>query len=111
MVETEELDPWSLFLYAMKAPMTKDRYKTRVAKFFDYIGLDEEGQTVEKKARIFASRGKEDINWAFTNVLKFIHFHKERVDRKEISELLLETMQKVSSYSVIWQTYLFHGRR
>jgi hypothetical protein len=85
MVESEELDPWSLFLYAMKAPMTKDRYKTRVAKFFDFIGLDDKTQKVEEKARIFASKGKEDINWAFTNILRFIHFQKERVDRKEIS--------------------------
>ena len=84
-IESEELDPWSLFIYAMKAPMTKDRYKTRVSKFFDFIGLDKEGQTVEDKARIFAKRGKEDINWAFSNVLRFIHFQKERVDRKEIS--------------------------
>jgi hypothetical protein len=43
-IESKELDPWSLFIFAMKAPMTKDRYKTRVAKFFDFIGLDE-GQT------------------------------------------------------------------
>jgi hypothetical protein len=84
-IESEELDPWSLFIYAMKAPMTKDRYKTRVAKFFDFIGLDKEGQKVEDKARIFANKGKEDINWAFSNVLRFIHFQKERVDRKEIS--------------------------
>jgi len=72
-------------MYAMKAPMTKERYKTRVAKFFDFIGLDKEGQSVEDKARIFANRGKEDINWAFSNVLRFIHFQKERVDRKEIT--------------------------
>ena len=84
-IESEELDPWSLFIYAMKAPMTKDRYKTRVAKFFDFIGLNKEGRTVEEKARIFANRGKEDINWAFSNVLKFIHFQKGRVDRKEIT--------------------------
>jgi len=84
-IESEELDPWSLFLYAMKAPMTKDRYKTRVAKFFDFIGLDDKGQTVGEKARIFANKGKEDLNWAFTNILKFIHFQKERVSRKEIS--------------------------
>jgi integrase len=86
-LEPEELDAWSLFLYAMKAPMTKDRYKTRVAKFFDFIGLDndKEGQTVQDKARIFANRGKEDVNWAFSNILRFIHFQKERVDRKEIS--------------------------
>lgn len=43
------MDPWSLFIYAMKAPMTKDRYKTRVTKFFDFIGLDKEGQTVQDK--------------------------------------------------------------
>ncbi|MDQ3837929.1 MAG: hypothetical protein M3297_01520 [Thermoproteota archaeon] len=58
-IESEEPDPWSLFLYAMKAPMTKDRYKTRVAKFFDFIGLDDnnkEGQTVQDKARIFANK-------------------------------------------------------
>jgi hypothetical protein len=58
-VESEELDPWSLFIYAMKAPMTKDRYKTRVVKFFDFIGLDKEGKIVQDKARIFANRGKE----------------------------------------------------
>ena len=53
-----ELDPWSLFIYAMKAPMTRDRYKTRVAKFFDFIGLDDnEGTIVQDKARIFANRG------------------------------------------------------
>ena len=69
----------------MKAPMTKDRYKTRVSKFFDFIGLDKEGHAIEDKARTFAKRGKEDINWAFSNVLRFIHFQKERVDKKEIS--------------------------
>jgi hypothetical protein len=65
--------------------MTKDRYETRVAKFFDFIGLDKECQNIEDKARIFASRGEEDINWAFSNVLRFIHFQKGRVDKKEIS--------------------------
>jgi hypothetical protein len=49
----------------MKAPMTKDRYKTRVAKFFDFIGLDDnnkEGQTVQDKARIFANKSLHRIN-------------------------------------------------
>ena len=93
-IEPEELDPWSLFIYAMKAPMTKNRYKTRVAKFFDFIGLNKEGQTVEDKARIFANKGKEDINWAFSNVLKFIHFQKERVDRKEITGATVRNYSK-----------------
>ena len=37
--EESELDPWTLFLNAMRAPMTRDRYKTRVAKFFNFIGI------------------------------------------------------------------------
>jgi hypothetical protein len=40
---------------------------------------------VEDKARVLANKGKEDINWAFSSVLRFIHFQKERVDRKEIT--------------------------
>jgi integrase len=72
-----------LFIYAMKAPMTRDRYQTRVAKFFDFAGIS--GTTLEEKARNFANRGKDDINWTFSNILKFVHFQKERVNRKEIT--------------------------
>ena len=39
--ELEELDPWSLYIYAMKAPMTRDRYQTRLAKFLDFIGMQQ----------------------------------------------------------------------
>jgi hypothetical protein len=33
MIEESELDPWKLFLNAMRSPMTRDRYQTRVASF------------------------------------------------------------------------------
>jgi hypothetical protein len=33
MVEKSELDPWKLFLNAMRSPVTRDRYSTRVAKY------------------------------------------------------------------------------
>jgi hypothetical protein len=77
----------------MKAPLTRDRYKTRVAKFFDFIGIDE-GKTLEEKARTFANRGKDDINWAFSNILKFIYFQKERVYRKEITAATVRNYAK-----------------
>jgi hypothetical protein len=67
----------------MRAPMTRDRYQTRVAKFFDFIGIT--GKTLEQKARTFAKKGNRDTNWALSNILKFIYFQRERVDRKEIS--------------------------
>ena len=40
--ERPELDPWSLYIYAMKAPMTREKYKIRLAKFLDFIGLEVE---------------------------------------------------------------------
>ena len=83
LIEESELDPWTLFLNAMRAPMTRDRYRTRVAKFFDFIGIS--GKTVEQKARTFANKGKTDTNWALGNILKFVYFEKERVEKKEIS--------------------------
>jgi hypothetical protein len=101
MVESEELDPWSLFLYAMKAPMTKNRYKTRVAKFFDFIGLDKEGHTVEEKAKIFVNRGKADTEWAFSSILRFIHFHRERVekgDHRSYCQKLCKKYQTILRY-------------
>jgi hypothetical protein len=82
-ITTNELDPWSLFNYAMKAPMTRDRYKTRVVKFFEFIGID--GTTIEDKARNFVTKANEDGTWAFNNIMKFTYFHRQRVDRKEIS--------------------------
>jgi hypothetical protein len=37
-------DPWSIFLYGMKAPMTSEKYRGRLAKFFDFIVLTGGGQ-------------------------------------------------------------------
>jgi hypothetical protein len=36
------MDLWSIFLYEMKAPMTREKYRGRLAKFFDSIGLTQE---------------------------------------------------------------------
>ena len=80
---SDELEPWSLFIYAMKAPMTRDRYQTRVAKFFEFIGID--GKTIEERARNFVIIAKDDNTWAFNSVMKFTYFQRQRVDRKEIS--------------------------
>ena len=83
MVQESDLDPWTLFLNAMRAPMTRDRYQTRVAKFFDFVGIP--GKTLKEKARTYAKKGKIDTNWALGSILKFVYFHRERVYKKEIS--------------------------
>ncbi len=47
---TTELDPWSLYIYAMKLPMTRNGYQTRLAKFFDFIELY--GSTLDERAKL-----------------------------------------------------------
>jgi hypothetical protein len=44
----------------MKSPMIRNRYQTRLARFFDFIELA--GSAVDKRARTFAKRSKIDRN-------------------------------------------------
>lgn len=80
----QESDTWSLYLYAMKSPVTREKYQKRLEKFFDFLGL--EGKTVEEKSKDFINRkDNEESQWVFNNLIKFMQFHLERVNRKEIT--------------------------
>ena len=46
-----EPDLWSLYLYALKSPVTREKYQKRLERFFDFLGL--EGSTVEEKSKVF----------------------------------------------------------
>jgi hypothetical protein len=81
-LETATTDPWTLFLYALKAPATKDKYIQRLTKFLDFLGYT---ATKEDKARAFAAQAKADPVHAFNSVLKFFQSKREQIDRKEIS--------------------------
>ena len=37
---------WSLYLYALKSPVAREKYQKRLEKLFDFLGL--EGKTVEE---------------------------------------------------------------
>jgi hypothetical protein len=78
-----DLDHWTLYLYAMKSPVTRDKYQKRLGKFFDFIGL--EGSTIEDKSKVFVEMARKDSNWTFSNILRFIQFQNSRVIQKEIS--------------------------
>jgi hypothetical protein len=75
-------DAYSLFLYAMNSPVTRDRYTTRLRRFFSFIGIKGE---VEEQCRIFIEKVNKDNEFAFRSIISFLHAQKERVDRKEIT--------------------------
>ena len=36
-IENRRLDPWTLYLYAMKSPATKEKYVMRLGKFLNFL--------------------------------------------------------------------------
>jgi hypothetical protein len=45
-----------------------------------------EGSTTEEKIRVFVEMARKDnSNWTFNNILRFIQFQNNRVSQKEIS--------------------------
>jgi hypothetical protein len=84
-IENIDQDIWSLYLYALKSPVTREKYQKRLEKFFDFIRL--EGATIKDKSSSFIKRIEKERNsqWVFNNILKFMQFHLDRVNRKEIT--------------------------
>lgn len=80
---SEELGIWKLYLFALKSPLTREKYQKRMEKFFEFIGM--EGKTVEEKSLIFVKKSHSEGNqWVFNSVLKFMLYQLDRVNRKEI---------------------------
>jgi hypothetical protein len=92
-IDNQELDIWSLYLFGLKSPITKEKYKTRLDKFFNFLGL--EGKNVEEKSIKFINLSKTEGNqWVFNSILKFMQFHLERVNRKEITGSAIQNYLK-----------------
>jgi integrase len=86
-------DIWSLYLYAMKSPITRQKYIGRLDKFFDFLEL--EGATPEEKSNYFILKSKEkDAQWIFSSILKFMQFQLERVRKREITGSTLNNYLK-----------------
>jgi integrase len=89
-----ESDPYSIFIFAMNAPQTKEKYVTRLKRFFDFINLP--GSTMQERCNSFVekSRNKDEDKWLLNNLLRFLQMYKERVQRKEITGSTLRNYVK-----------------
>jgi len=102
------INPYSLFLHAMKSPVTKKKYSRRLEMFFEFIKIP--GENLEERCLTFVNSGKNNVNWVFTNILKFVLSYKERIDKKEISGATLinylkaiKLFCKMSDISINWK--------
>jgi integrase len=77
-----ESDPYSLFLFAINSPLTKQKYVPRLNKFFDFIKLN---GTIQERCKAFVKKAKDEPSCVVSYVIKYLQMNKERVERKEIT--------------------------
>ncbi len=87
------LDAYTIFGYALRSPYTKETYFRRLRRFFDFIDLDLRADFAHR-CNLFANKAIKDPNWAFITILRFLQFHKERVELKEITAGTLRNLFK-----------------
>ncbi len=87
-----ETEPLEYFLYAIKSPITADRYKRRLGNFFDF--LDVKGDLNSQSKSFMVKANKNGKRWVFANVMKFLSFHKERAERGEIADATVRNYYK-----------------
>jgi len=72
-------DPYSLFIFGINSPLTKEKYVPRLNKFFEFINLN---GTLQEKCISFAKNATDDSYWAVASVIKYIQMIKERIEKK-----------------------------
>ncbi len=90
----DEDDAYSLFVYAIRSPTTKDTYLRRLRIFFNHIRLLSLNEPMETRCNLFADKGRSDSKWALIKIIEFLQFQKDRVERREISPATLRNFVK-----------------
>lgn len=102
------MDPYTLFVFSLRSPYTKETYFRRLRRFFDAVCID--GNTFENRCNSFATKGREDPKWAFTLILRFVQSEKGRVEEKKItagtlrnSVKTIKTFCEVTDVTIAWK--------
>jgi hypothetical protein len=87
-------DAYSLYVYAIRSPVTRDTYLRRLRIFFNHIQILSMDEPMEIRCSIFAQKATSNPKWAFSKILEFLQFQKERVENQEISPATLRNFVK-----------------
>jgi hypothetical protein len=90
----EEDDAYSLYVYAIRSPVTRDTYLRRLRIFFNHIQILSLDEPMDIRCNIFAQKATSNPKWAFSKILEFLQFQKERVENQEISPATLRNFVK-----------------
>jgi hypothetical protein len=92
--ENQLLNPYAMFKYSIRSELTRKYYERRLRKFLDFIQFETEVKEMEKRCNNFAEKGKSNINWTINQIIRFLHFQKERVEKDDITAATLKNFIK-----------------
>lgn len=62
-----ESEPYDLFVFAINAEQTREKYISRLKKFLEIIGIDQEQKlTLQERCKIFANKALSENGWLVT---------------------------------------------
>jgi hypothetical protein len=62
--QTTTTDAWTMYIYSLKSPISKQKYPKRLAKFFAFAGQPQD-ISIEEHSKVFVTKAACDANWAF----------------------------------------------
>lgn len=62
-----ESEPYDLFVFAINGEQTREKYISRLKKFLEIIGIDQEQKlTLQERCKIFANKAMSENGWLVT---------------------------------------------
>ncbi|MPZ07915.1 MAG: hypothetical protein GEU26_16125 [Nitrososphaeraceae archaeon] len=92
----KQSEPYDLFVFAINAEQTREKYITRMKKFLETIGIDQEKKlTIQERCKVFTDKARTEKEGLVSVIIQFLQYQKSRVSNKEITGLTLRNYVKV----------------
>lgn len=83
-------------MFAINAEQTREKCITRMKKFLETIGIDQEKKlTIQKRCKVFTDKARTEKEGLVSVIIQFLQYQKSRVSNKEITGLTLRNYVKV----------------
>jgi hypothetical protein len=92
--QNQSLSPYAMFKYSIRSELTRKYYERRLRKFFDFIQFEIGLKEMEKRCNDFTEKGKGNTTWTLNQIILFLQFQKERVEKEEITAATLKNFIK-----------------
>ena len=85
-----ESDPYSIFLFGIRSPKTKEKLIGRFEMFLNFLDLPREKGSLQERCNYLVQeikkREKENnTSWISHKVISYLQYQKERVEKHEIT--------------------------